>query len=45
VLVWSRDAEGKLALTHRIVEKAEGLPICVADAPLSVADVYEGTAL
>ena len=45
VLVWSRDAEGKLALTHRIVEKTEALEVCVTDKPISVADIYEGTGL
>jgi len=45
VLVWSRDAEGKLALTHRIVEKSEALQISVTNEPISVSDIYEGTGL
>jgi len=45
VLVWTRDSEGKLALTHRLIDKADTLALSVADAALSIADVYEGTGL
>jgi Uma2 family endonuclease len=44
-LVWSRDAEGKLALTDRILAKTDMLHVCVAGEPILVADVYEGTGL
>ena len=44
-LLSSGDAEGKLALTHRILEEADRLHISVANEPISVADIYEGTGL
>ncbi len=45
VLVWTRDAEGKLALTHRNVDSTESLSVFGVSEPISIADIYEGTGL
>jgi Uma2 family endonuclease len=45
ILVWTRDAEGRLTLTHRIVDAAESLVVHGSGEPLAVAEIYEGTGL
>jgi Uma2 family endonuclease len=45
VLAWSRDAEGKLTLEERIVDRDENLAVHGVSEPLSVAEIYEGTGL
>jgi Uma2 family endonuclease len=45
ILVWTRNAEGKLTLSHRIVEATESLTIHGVGEPLALVDIYEGTGL